>query len=132
MKNTQKDRRDKKLLRFLKELDGHNFLVSDIDSYEKWRHDLYKKYGFTEEDWHKAVRLVMSIGNKDQYWDGVGYKKDVLNKKDKVSKKLERDLRSGKQEHFDKVGEEELEDERRYILDVFDDGDYDPEKDMTR
>ena len=41
MKNTQKDRRDKKLLRFLKELDGHNFLVSDIDSYEKWRHDLY-------------------------------------------------------------------------------------------
>ena len=132
MKNTQKDRRDKKLLRFLRELDGRNYFNSSIDEYEKFRSDIYKKYGFTEEDWHKAVRLVMSIGNKDQYWDGVGYKKDVLNKKDKVSKKLERDLRSGKQEHFDKVGEEELEDERRYILDVFDDGDYDPEKDMTR
>ena len=131
MKNTQKDRRDKKLLRFLKELDGHNFLVSDIDSYEKWRHDLYKKYGFTEEDWHKAVRLVMSIGNKDQYWNGVGYKKDVQIKKDKVRNKLERDLRSGKQEHLDKVGEEELENERRWILDVYDE-DYDPEKDMTR
>lgn len=71
MKNTQKDRRDKKLLRFLKELEGHNFLISDIDSYEKWRHEIYKRYGFTEDDWHKAVRLVMSIGNKDQYWDGV-------------------------------------------------------------
>jgi len=131
MKNTQKDRRDKKLLRFLKELDGHNFLISDIDGYEKWRHEIYKKYGFTEDDWHKAVRLVMSISNKDQYWDGVGYKKDVLNRKEKCAKKLERNLHSGKQEHLDKVGEEELENERRWILDVYDE-DYDPEKDMQR
>lgn len=127
MKNTQKDRRDKKLLRFLRELDGHNFLISDIDSYEKWRHEIYKKYGFTEDDWHKAVRLVMSIGNKDQYWDGVGYKKDVQNKKDKVHNKLERNLRSGKQEYLDKVGEEEIQNEDRWIADVFDTYDYDKE-----
>lgn len=106
-------------------------MISDIDSYEKWRREIYKKYGFTEDDWHKAVRLVMSIGNKDQYWDGVGYKKDVQNKKDKVRKKLERDLRSGKQEHLDKVGEEELENERRWIADVYDTYDYD-EEDMQR
>lgn len=131
MKNTQKDRKDKKLLRFLKELEGHNFSFSDIDGYEKWRHDIYKKYGFTEDDWHKAVRLVMSIGNKDQYWNGVGYKKDVQNKKDKVCKKLEKDLRSGKQDYFDKTGEEEIRNEDRWIADVYDTYDYD-EEDMSR
>lgn len=131
MKNTKKDRKDKKLHRFLKELDGDNFMTSDIDSYEAWRHEIYKKYGFTEEDWHKAIRLTMSKAERKFYIDGVGYKKDILNRKDKCAKKLERDLRSGKQDHFDKAGEEELEDERRWILDVFDE-DYDPEKDMTR
>ena len=101
------------------------------DDYDRLKNELYRKNGFTEDDWHKAVRLTMSKPERKFYIDGVGYKKDVLNRKEKCAKKLERDLRSGKQEHFDKAGEEELEEERRWILDVYDE-DYDPEKDMTR
>ena len=127
MKNTKKDRREKKYFKFL--MDLSNILLSD--DYDRLKNELYRKNGFTEDDWHKAVRLTMSKSERKFYIDGIGYKKDVLNRKDKCAKKLERDLRSGKQEHFDKVGEEELEDERRWILDVYDE-DYDPEKDMTR
>lgn len=127
MKNTKKDRREKKYFKFL--VDLSNIPLSD--DYDRLKHELYRKNGFTEDDWHKAVRLTMSKAERKFYIDGIGYKKDVLNRKEKCAKKLERDLRSGKQEHFDKVGEEELEDERRWILDVYDE-DYDPEKDMTR
>lgn len=127
MKNTKKDRKEKKYFKFLVDLSNIPF----SDDYDRLKNELYRKNGFTEDDWHKAVRLTMSKPERKFYFDGVGYKKDVLNRKDKCAKKLERDLRSGKQEHFDKVGEEELEDERRWILDVYDE-DYDPEKDMTR
>ena len=110
-------------------MDLSNILLSD--DYDRLKNELYRTIGFTEDDWHNSVRLTMSKSERKFYIDGIGYKKDVLNRKDKCAKKLERDLRSGKQEHFDKVGEEELEDERRWILDVYDE-DYDPEKDMTR
>lgn len=131
MKNTKKDRRDKKLLRFLRELDGRKWFGSDIETYDQFRKELFKHYGFTEDDWHRAVRMVQHCGTHNMYWDGVGYKKDVLSRKEAVSKKLERNLCSGKQEYLDKIGEEELEYERRWILDVYDE-DYDPEKDMSR
>ena len=69
----------------------------------------------------------MSISNKNCNWDGIGYKKDVQISKDRVSKKLERDLHSCKQDYLNKIGEEELENERRWIADVFDTYDYDEE-----
>ena len=55
----------------------------------------------------------MSISNKNCNWDGIGYKKYVQINKDRVSKKLERDLHSGKQDHLNKIGEEEIQNEVR-------------------
>ena len=99
--------------------------------YFQFRRNLYKKYGFTEKDWGKAIYQTMSTSEKDCYWDGVGYKKDVQINKDRVSKKLERDLRSGKQDYLNRTGEEEIKNEDRWIADVFDTYDYDKE-DMQR
>ena len=50
-----------------------------IDNYE----NLKKKYGFTEDDWHKAVRLVQHCGTRDLYASGIGYKKLIQMRKDK-------------------------------------------------
>lgn len=64
MKNTQQDRFEKKLLRFINELDkgwkkykGHE---STLEDYFHYRDSLFKKYGFTEAEWEKACRLVRS------------------------------------------------------------------------
>ena len=69
----------------------------------------------------------MSISNKNCNWDGIDYKKYIQICKDCVSKKLERDLHSGKQDHLNKIGEEEIQNEDRRIADVFDTYDYDEE-----
>lgn len=106
-------------------------MESPCKDYFQFRRDLYKKYGFTEKDWGKAIHNTMSISNKNCNWDGIGYKKYVQINKDRVSKKLERDLHSCKQDYLNKIGEEELENERRWIADVFDTYDYD-EEDMQR
>ena len=79
----------------------------------------------------KAIHNTMSISNKNCNWDGIGYKKDVQINKDRVSKKLECDLHSGKQDYLNKIGEEEIRNEDRWIADVFDTYDYD-EEDMQR
>lgn len=99
--------------------------------YFQFRRTLYKKYGFTEKDWHKAIHQTMSISEKDCYWDCIGIKKEVQINKDRVSNKLERDLRSGKQDYLNRSGEEEIKNEDRWIADVFDTYDYDKE-DMQR
>lgn len=99
--------------------------------YFQFRQNLYKKYGFTEKDLHKAIHQTMSISEKDCYLDGNDIKKDVQINKERVAKKLERDLRSGKQDYFDKMGEEEIRNEDRWIADVYDTYDYD-EEDMQR
>lgn len=104
---------------------------SRCSDYAQTERDLYKKYGFTEKDWHKAIHQTMSISEKDCYWDGIGIKKEVQNNKERVAKKLERDLHSGKQDHLNKTGEEEIQNEDRWIADVFDTYDYDKE-DMQR
>lgn len=50
MKNTFKDRRDKRLRRFYKELCDTDF--SD---------ETYKKYGLTKQDMHSAIRMTSSV-----------------------------------------------------------------------
>lgn len=106
-------------------------MESPMMDYFQFRRNLYKQYGFTEKDWHKAIHQTMSSSEKDCYWDGIGIKKEVQNNKERVAKKLERDLRSGKQDHLNKVGEEEIQNEDRWIADVFDTYDYD-DVDMQR
>lgn len=88
MKNTNKDRYEHKLYRFLKELDSR-YLNRDEDSIE-FRSEVYKKYGFTDKDWHRTVRLTMSVPERKHYFDGVGYKKDFQMKKDKSEKRAEK------------------------------------------
>ena len=50
MKNTFKDRKDKKLRKFYKEL-------CDTDFSE----ETYKKFGLTEQDMHSAIRMTSSV-----------------------------------------------------------------------
>lgn len=103
---------------------------SPCKDYFQFKQNLYKKYGFTEKDWGKAIHNTMSISNKNCNWNGIGYKKDIQINKDRVSKKLERDLRSGKQDYLNEKGEHEIEYENDLILDVFDN--YYDEEDMNR
>ena len=64
MKNTSKDRFEKKLIRFIREVDKqHDKFGRDISTYDLYmqhRDEIYKKYGFTDEEWNKACRLIRS------------------------------------------------------------------------
>lgn len=126
MKNTQKDRYDKKLLRFMNELcswDGSDAVGAE--SHGDFRRELMKKYGFTDVDWERALRLTRSTPERRRYVDGIGIKKDTMNRKEKSAKKLERDMMSGKQQHFDEAGEAEIKAEDAWVADVFEPNDYD-------
>lgn len=74
MKNTHKDRYQNKLTRFLKELNSECPLR--IDRYEKRRADLMKKYGFNDEDWHKAIRLTESGQDSRHFWKHTNCRND--------------------------------------------------------
>ena len=116
MKNTNKDRYEHKLYRFLKELDSR-YLNRDEDSIE-FRSEVYKKYGFTDKDWHRAVRLTMSVPERKHYFDGVGYKKDFQMKKDKSEKRAEKNgIRA---QYSDEQLEAQLKADDDFIFDVFD------------
>lgn len=95
-------------------------MESPCMDYFQFRRNLYKQYGFTEKDWHKAIHQTMSISEKDCYWDGIGIKKEVQNNKERVAKKLERDLHSGKQDYFDRTGEADIKEEDRWLGDISD------------
>ena len=122
MNTTPKDRYEHKLRQFLKEIDNFK---GDIESFLKNRSDVMKKYGFTEDDWYKACRLSRSVPERKFYRDNVGIKKEPLNNKEKSDKKLERDMMSGKQKHFDEAGEAEIKYEDDWVADVFEPNDYD-------
>ena len=85
MRNSVKDERDHKLFRFVKELQA---IPLNVD-YDVERKKLLRKYGFTEEDVLKSYRIVRHISMRKCFWDGIGLKKDVLNKKEKVAMKIE-------------------------------------------
>lgn len=88
MKNTKKDEYDHKLYRFVQELNRIPF--SPFGESDAKRVALLKKYGFTEEDVQRSFRIVRSIPTRKCFWDGIGLKKEVLNKKEKVARKIEK------------------------------------------
>lgn len=123
MNNTQKDRFEKKLIRFIREWDKKKpFTMLD---WEEFSTALYKKYGFTDEEWHKAIRLTKS-------WtaDENGLKKTKRIQRKKTLRDMYHDL--DKSEMSDNPnGEAEIKAEDSWIADVFDTYDYDKE-DMSR
>lgn len=74
MKRTEKDKMDKKRLAYLREW---NAGVMSSPSGVEFDDELKKKYGFTEDDWHKAVRMRQHMGTRDLFANGIGYKKAI-------------------------------------------------------
>ena len=87
MKNSKKDEYDHKLYRFVQE--WYQIPFSPFGEHDAKHAALLKKYGFTEEDVQRSFRIVRSIPMRKCFWDGIGVKKDVLNKKEKVAMKIE-------------------------------------------
>lgn len=58
MKNTQKDRFEKKLISFFREWDKKKPIT--MLEWQEFSATLYKKYGFSDEELYKARRLVKS------------------------------------------------------------------------
>ena len=123
MKNTAKDRFDKKLIRFIRELDKgwdkYRTQANGFAAYLELKEKLFKKYGFTEEEWNKASRLIRS-------WtaDENGIKKTKRHerkKKLREEKNLDfAEFDNGRQEHCDEAGEEQIRLEDRWLGDVSD------------
>ena len=122
MKNTQKDRFEKKLIRFFREWDKKKPLT--MLEWQEFSATLYKKYGFSDEELYKARRLVKS-------WtaDENGLKKTKRIQRKKTLRDMYHDLdRSDMNDNPN--GEAELKEEDDYIMDVFDS--YYDEEDMHR
>lgn len=129
MNNTQKDRYEKKLARFLKDYDGlwnkckdSNGIVSLV-KWEEARQKLEKEYGMTETDLQRAYALHRHSSDR-HYWHDIRFHKgeEKLKKLDKAERKLK---------PSDNALEAELKAEDDFIMDVYDEY-YDPEKDMNR
>lgn len=122
MKNTQKDRFEKKLISFFRELDKKKPLT--MLEWQEFSATLYKKYGFSDEELYKARRLVKS-------WtaDENGLKKTKRIQRKKRLRDIYHDLdRSDMNDNPN--GEAEIKAEDDWILDVYDEA-YD-EEDMQR
>ena len=122
MKNTQKDRFEKKLIRFFREWDKKKPLT--MLEWQEFSATLYKKYGFSDEELYKARRLVKS-------WtaDENGLKKTKRIQRKKTLRDMYHDLdRSDMNDNPN--GEAEIKAEDDGILDVYDS--YYDEEDMQR
>lgn len=122
MKNTQKDRFEKKLIRFFREWDKKKPLT--MLEWQEFSATLYKKYGFSDAELYKARRLVKS-------WtaDENGLKKTKRIQRKKTLRDIYHDLdRSDMNDNPN--GEAELKAEDDWIMDVFDS--YYDEEDMQR
>ena len=122
MKNTQKDRFEKKLIRFIREWDKKKPIT--MSDWQEFSATLYKKYGFTDEELHKAIRLTKS-------WtaDENGLKKTKRIQRKKTLRDMYHDIdRSDLNDNPN--GEAEIKAEDDWILDVYDEA-YDKE-DMQR
>lgn len=122
MKNTQKDRFEKKLIRFFREWDKKKPLT--MLEWQEFSATLYKKYGFSDEELYKARRLVKS-------WtaDENGLKKTKRIQRKKTLRDMYHDIdRSDMNDNPN--GEAEIKAEDDWILDVYDS--YYDEEDMQR
>lgn len=116
MKNTNKDKYEHKLHQFLKELDSWRW--NSAEDLIEFRSKIFKKYGFTEKDWHKAISLTMSKPERKFYSDDIGYKKSVQMKKDKSARRAENNgIRA---QYSDEQLEAQLKAEDDWVMDVFD------------
>ena len=116
MKNTNKDTYEHKLYRFLNELDSWRW--NSAEDFIEFRSKIFKKYGFTDRDWHKAIRLTRSVPEREHYFDGIGYKKDVQMKKEKSARRAENNgIRA---QYSDEQLEAQLKAEDDWIMDVYD------------
>jgi hypothetical protein len=123
MKTSQKDRYEKKLLRFIHELDKgwnkYRTLQNGFTVYLEFKEKLFKKYGFTDEEWNKACRLIRSWSTSNPH------KTKRYDRKKEIHEDKQRfvtEMKSGKQNHFDKVGEEDIKFEDDWLLDISDYG----------
>ena len=81
MNRDEKYKYEKKLWHFLREWRRKIGLA--ITTSTAVLDDLKKKYGFTEDDWHKAVRRQQHTGTHNMYENGIGYKKATQIDKDR-------------------------------------------------
>ena len=122
MKNTQKDRFEKKLISFFREWDKKKSLT--MLEWQEFSATLYKKYGFSDEELYKARRLVKSWTANEN-----GLKKTKRIQRKKTLRDMYHDLdRSDMNDNPN--GEAELKAEDDYIMDVYDS--YYDEEDMQR
>jgi predicted nucleic acid-binding protein len=123
MKNSSKDRFEKKLIRFINEIDkGWKKTKCNILTYEFWlqhKAEIYKKYGFTDEEWNKACRLIRSWSTSDSLKTKRYYRKKELHES---KQRFITEIKSGKQERLDEVGEEEINSYNSWFGDVNDEG----------
>lgn len=122
MKNTQKDRFEKKLIRFFREWDKKKPLT--MLEWQEFSATLYKKYGFSDAELYKACRLVKSWAADEN-----GLKKTKRIQRKKTLRDTYHDIdRSDMNDNPN--GEAELKAEDDWIMDVFDS--YYDEEDMQR
>ena len=117
MYNTQQDRFEKKLIRFINDVDKgwkkDRATDSNLTDYLNYRDEKMKEYGFTQEEWEKACRLIRS-------WtaDENGSKKTKRYDRKKMQRDRIKDIT--KSDNSDSpTGEEEIELEDRWIRDVY-------------
>ena len=112
MKNTQQDRFEKKLIRFINDVDKgwqrDRAPDANLSDYFNYRDEKMKEYGFTEEECAKAYRLIRSWSKLYKRYDRKKFLKDKI-------KDLE------KSDNADNVnGEMELKAIDDWIADVYD------------
>ena len=117
MKNTQQDRFEKKLIRFINDVDkGWVKEAPDANfiDYLNYREEQMKKYGFTLEEWAKACRLIRSWTSEE-----TGSKKTKRYDRKKMQRDRIKDIT--KSDSADNVnGETELKAIDDWIADVYD------------
>lgn len=121
MKNRQKDRYEKKLLRFMKEYDNLWEKSKDSNGFvnvEKWRQlsdNLEKQYGMTETDCQRAYSLHRHHSDRHYWHDPQFYKGE------QKQKAYDRAERNGERAQYtDEVLEAFDKAEQDWILDVYD------------
>ncbi len=122
MKNTQKDRFEKKLISFFREWDKKKPLT--MLEWQEFSATLYKKYGFSDEELYKARRLVKSLTADEN-----GLKKTKRIQRKKTLRDMYHDLDISDM-NDNPNGEAEIKAEDDWILDVYDS--YYDEEDMQR
>lgn len=132
MNNTQKDRYENKLNRFIKECDKEwqKYKVEKpeychvLGCYDNIAERVRKKLGLTEDDVQRAWSLRRHHSDR-HFWHDIRFRykgEEKLKKLDKAERKLK---------PSDNALEAELKAEDDFIMDVYDEY-YDPEKDMSR